>query len=95
VKAWLSGKDPGWTGKTAQLKNAVRRYILETRGSACEICGWDKCHPIDGFTLVEIDHIDGDAKNNKPENLRVLCPNCHSMTSNHRARNKKSSRIRK
>jgi len=32
--------------------------------------------------LLEVDHIDGDWKNNTPENLRFLCPNCHSQTGN-------------
>ena len=27
-------------------------------------------------------HIDGDCTNNKMENLQLLCPNCHSLTSN-------------
>lgn len=30
---------------------------------------------------MDIDHIDGDHRNNKPENLRLLCPNCHRQTS--------------
>lgn len=32
--------------------------------------------------LLEVDHIDGDWKNNSVENLRFLCPNCHSQTPN-------------
>lgn len=35
----------------------------------------------------ELDHIDGDNKNNKRENLRILCPNCHSTTPTWRGRN--------
>ena len=49
---------------------------------------------IDGKPLVEVDHINGDASNCKEENLRVLCPNCHSMTPTFRARNKTSARNR-
>jgi hypothetical protein len=94
VKNWLSGNEPGWTGKAAYLKLFVRKWLFETRGAKCEECGWDKKHPIDGKELVEIDHIDGDAHNCTPSNLKILCPNCHSMTPNHRARNKNSSRKR-
>ncbi len=94
VSAWLRGDDPGWCGKTAQIKKSVRRYLLDTRGTACVECGWSKLHPVDNLPLVEIDHIDGDAKNNKPGNLRILCPNCHAMTSTFRNRNKKSARSR-
>jgi hypothetical protein len=42
----------------------------------------------------QIDHIDGDASNSFIENLRILCPNCHSMTSTFRNRNKNSVRVR-
>ena len=46
---------------------------------ACAVCGVgnDWC----GRRLVlHVDHIDGDASNNLRENLRLLCPNCHSQT---------------
>ena len=94
VERWLLGLDNGWKGKTKQLKNFVRKYIYESCGSACSICGWDERHPSDGAILTEIDHIDGNAANCSPNNLRVLCPNCHSMTPTFRARNKISARER-
>ena len=37
---------------------------------------------------LELDHINGDAGNNKFENLRLLCPNCHATTPTHKAKNK-------
>lgn len=95
VEKWLAGEDRGWSGKTVQLKIFIRKYLKDTRGSACSRCGWDEKHPVDGKSLTEIDHIDGDAHNCKPDNLRVLCPNCHSMTDTHRARNKNSKRNRR
>lgn len=94
VLTWLSGKEPGWTGKAAQLKPFVRRYLHETRGTGCEECGWDRRHPVDGAVLTEVDHIDGNAKNCAEENLRILCPNCHSMTPTFRRRNLQSQRLR-
>ncbi|MFA6159158.1 MAG: HNH endonuclease signature motif containing protein [Candidatus Paceibacterota bacterium] len=36
---------------------------------------------------LEIDHIDGNPENNEKENLRLLCPNCHSQTSTYRGKN--------
>jgi len=94
IVRWLAGEEKGWTGKTRQLSKHIARYLREVRGTACELCGWDGKHPVDGKSLTEIDHVDGDAENCRPENLRILCPNCHSMTPTFRNRNKNSKRDR-
>lgn len=77
-----------------------RERLLKEANYACtsEGCGYDKCRP-DGTSILEVDHIDGNHKNNKRENLRVLCPNCHALTPNFRNHGRKghrksSSRIR-
>ena len=54
----------------------------------CSSCGWNQINPFTNKIPLEIDHIDGNCENTKPENLRVLCPNCHSLTSTFRALNK-------
>lgn len=36
---------------------------------------------------LELDHIDGNSSNNKRENIRLLCPNCHSQTDTFRGKN--------
>lgn len=92
ILKWKSGEDVGWTGKTRQLKHFVRRYMLAKHDNTCTECGWNKVHPVDGLPLVEVDHIDGNAENCSESNLRVLCPNCHSMTPTFRARNPTSNR---
>lgn len=94
IQDWKSGLKVGYVGKTKALTPTIRKYMLLKYNNTCQECGWDKVHPIDKKPLVEIDHIDGDASNCKEENLRVLCPNCHSMTPTFRARNKTSSRNR-
>ncbi|MFJ3535221.1 HNH endonuclease signature motif containing protein [Streptomyces sp. NPDC090109] len=57
----------------------------------CARCGnegmW-RGHPL----ALEIDHIDGDWRNNRIENLRFLCPNCHSATDDYRGRAKGRNR---
>jgi hypothetical protein len=94
IARWFLGLEVGWKGKTRQLSNHIRRYLLEITRSSCELCGWNVLHPTDNKPLVEIDHIDGNAENCNPSNLIVLCPNCHSMTPTFRARNKNSKRCR-
>lgn len=54
----------------------------------CEICGWAETSN-DGRLPLELDHINGDSTDNRFVNLRILCPNCHSLQPTHRGRNKK------
>ena len=37
---------------------------------------------------LELDHIDGNNKNNSLTNLRLLCPNCHALTPTYRSKNR-------
>ena len=53
----------------------------------CQKCNCDG-HWQDGIISLEIDHINGDNKDNRIENLRYLCPNCHALTETYRGKNK-------
>lgn len=67
------------------LRGYVERHnILEYK---CQQCGCDG-HWQNGIITLELDHIDGDNKNNEKTNLRYLCPNCHALTETYRGRNK-------
>lgn len=66
--------------QTKNISGYIKRFLLEKFGDCCSLCGWNKKHPITKKVPVEVDHIDGNADNNKVENLRLLCPNCHALT---------------
>ena len=69
-----------------KLKN--RLFYLGLKPRQCEICAWAQTAS-DGRLPLELDHINGDRMDNRIENLRVLCPNCHSLQPTHRAKNKR------
>lgn len=56
-------------------------------GKACQKCGFNTVHSQDNRPILEINHIDGNGINHSPDNLEVLCPNCHALTDTYRGRN--------
>ena len=86
VRQWLEeGKDWGLS-----IPKWVHRTLTELRGYACEVCGISEHN---GMPLkLECDHIDGNHTNNRVENLRLICPNCHSQTDTYKAKNKGNGR---
>lgn len=66
----------------------IRKYLVHRFGERCSRCGWDARHPLTGRVPVEVEHIDGDWRNNRVENLTLLCPNYHSLTATYRALNR-------
>lgn len=92
---WKNGKNDGSKGILEKsISNRVRNYIKKKYDYKCCLCGWDKQHLITGNSPLHIDHIDGNYKNNKEENLRLICPNCHSLTPNFGSLNNGNGRKR-
>lgn len=92
IERWLKGEESGMRGKT-NISAHIRRWLFEQRGEACWKCNWNEKHPDSGKCPLEIDHIDGCHTNNHPDNLRLLCPNCHALTSTYKNRNKGNGRF--
>lgn len=61
------------------------RIFLEQEGK-CNKCHLDKW--LEQLITLELEHKDGNTNNNSRDNLELLCPNCHAMTSTWRGRNK-------
>ena len=65
--------------------------FLKEQNNECAICHCKPEH--NGKPLVFVlDHIDGDASNNRRENLRMICPNCDSQLDTFKSKNKNSTR---
>lgn len=68
----------------AKTDTTIRVHLRKLYKECCE------CHTSEwnGKPLVlEVHHKDGNSNNNHPDNLQLLCPNCHSQTDTHRNKN--------
>jgi Zn finger protein HypA/HybF involved in hydrogenase expression len=73
------------TFQSHKLKNRLFKEGIKPK--RCEECGWAKISPDDRLPL-ELEHVNGDSSDNRLENLKILCPNCHSLTLTYRKRKK-------
>lgn len=73
-------------------KNGITtlKPLIKLRGRKCEHCGLTTW--LNNPITLEIHHLNGNRKDNRLENLQLLCPNCHSYTPNWRGRKTVSSK---
>lgn len=68
-------------------KKLLKNNLIEKKCNICSISNWN------GKDLsLQLDHINGINNDNRIENLRFLCPNCHSQTNTFAGRNIKSGK---
>jgi hypothetical protein len=74
----------------ARIEGKRLKKIVIVNGLLEDICAL--CHLANKWNgkpiNLQIDHINGNAVDNRIENLRILCPNCHSQTDSFGGRNK-------
>lgn len=90
IEKWLNGEIDGTS--TTGHASYVKHYLLEKYSNKCSICGWGEINPFTKRIPLEVEHIDGNAYNNGPLNVTLLCPNCHSLTATYKGANKDSGR---
>ena len=77
-----------FSGKEPMVTWWLRKRLIREgyKSNECESCGISEWN---GQSItMELDHVDGNNGNNSLDNLRLLCPNCHSQTPTFRGRNK-------
>lgn len=74
-------------------QSTLRRFYLNRKDTEykCAECGIGSVWNSNPLSL-QLDHKDGDNTNNLPENLRWLCPNCHSQTKTFAGKNNKNKK---
>jgi len=68
-------------------RRLLQECYFQPMCSNCKLFIW-----LDVPIPLELDHIDGNTENNNFNNLRLLCPNCHALTSSYRGRNQNRAR---
>ena len=84
LQQWLDGED------VTKENRYLRRFLIETRGNQCSVCGIEEHN--NKAIVFEVEHIDGNSENNKPENVCLICPNCHSQTDTYKGKNRGKGR---
>lgn len=91
IKRWKDGDEDGMCGEYG-ISWHIKRYLFDKYNNQCCKCGWHEINPTTGKVPLEVHHIDGNYKNNKEDNLELLCPNCHSLTPTYKRLNNGSGR---
>jgi len=91
VSSWKAGNAVGLTS-IGIVSRHIKKYLRRKYGNKCCLCGWARTNEKTGVIPLVADHIDGNWKNNSESNLRLICPNCDSLSPTYGALNKGNGR---
>ena len=91
IENWKAGKVSGLSG-LGIVSVYVKRYLRDKYGNKCSICNWSKVNVKTGQVPLVADHIDGNWRNNTESNLRLICPNCDSISATYAGLNRGNGR---
>jgi hypothetical protein len=92
IEDWKAGKNSGLMS-LGLVSRHVKRYLREKFGNRCCLCDWSKINPITKQVPLVADHIDGNWRNNKETNLRLVCPNCDALSPTYAGLNRGNGRV--
>jgi hypothetical protein len=72
-----------------------KEYLILKHGEECMECGWCEVNSHTERVPIQLEHVDGNSDNNSLDNLKLLCPNCHSLTPTYGALNKGNGRTKR
>lgn len=79
-----------WKDGKHYENRVIRRFLEILHGYNCSVCGvtdWNG-KPI----TLEVEHKDGNSDDSSPENVCLICPNCHSQTDTYKGKNRGNGR---
>ena len=87
VENWKRGETTGLNAM-GLVSASVKLYLRKKYSNKCCICGWAEVNLKTGVVPLVADHIDGNWRNNVEDNLRLICPNCDSLSPTYAGSNK-------
>ncbi len=91
IQEWKNGGVRGLQ-RLGIVSRYIKRYLRKKFGNRCQLCGWSEVNIKTRQVPLVADHIDGNWRNNIESNLRLICPNCDSLTPTYAGSNRGNGR---